>query len=240
MSEAAKLEQAALVFAAHEYASKYDGDTRQDIAVDVLNAFFAGSKFRAPVRAPTAGDGGKQEALSDAECDAIFAADGWEGWPDNFNVLQRGLMRDACRVGHAAALAASVSAAGEAILQKMREAAQRRDVPSDVRTVLQQAITYRDEIGTPVSAQTPAGEANYQEILESCLVPVYPLVATPEGDRGPPAQPSKVVAVLRELVAANQQRRATCGLVLDPYWAEDARVIAAENAALAELSREGA
>jgi hypothetical protein len=37
----------ALIDAAEAYAEVYDGDDRQDIKTDVLNAFFAGSKYEA-------------------------------------------------------------------------------------------------------------------------------------------------------------------------------------------------
>ncbi len=47
--------------------------------------------------------------LTDAECDAIIAAEGdcWDGWPANFNAIQRGLMRDTMRLGWRAARASS-------------------------------------------------------------------------------------------------------------------------------------
>lgn len=34
-----------LILAAEKYASKYDGDDRQDIKTDVLNAFYHGSEW---------------------------------------------------------------------------------------------------------------------------------------------------------------------------------------------------
>lgn len=49
----------ALIDAAERHAANYDGDDRQDIKTDVLNAFYAGSKYaEALSRAPIAEGGG--------------------------------------------------------------------------------------------------------------------------------------------------------------------------------------